>query len=114
MDVTLREVLDQPRMRSQVDRVRAATFGISQQDASRSILSALGSGGTVSPNFWSDPVTGSSYDVQVIAPPDKLDSIDDILNLVVRPSFIAEGRVCRFAPLPRWWRNGLPPRCRAA
>ncbi|PTX93628.1 AcrB/AcrD/AcrF family protein [Spartobacteria bacterium LR76] len=86
VDVTLREVLDQPRYAIQVDRVRAATFGISQQDASRSILSALGSGGTVSPNFWSDPATGSSYDVQVIAPPDKLDSIDDILNLVVRPS----------------------------
>lgn len=86
VDVTLREVLDQPRYAIQVDRVRAATFGISQQDASRAILSALGSGGTVSPNFWSDPVTGSSYDVQVIAPPDKLDSIDDILNLVVRPS----------------------------
>ncbi len=86
VDVTLREVLDQPRYAIQVDRVRAATFGISQQDASRAILSALGSGGTVSPNFWSDPVTGSSYDVQVIAPPDKLDSIEDILNLVVRPS----------------------------
>ncbi len=86
VDVTLREVLDQPRYAIQIDRVRAATFGINQQDASRAILSALGSGGTVSPNFWSDPVTGSSYDVQVMAPPDKLDSIDDILNLVVRPS----------------------------
>ncbi len=86
VDVTLREVLDQPGYAIQVDRVRAATFGITQQDASRSILATLGSGGTVSPNYWSDPGTGSSYDVQVIAPPSTLDSVDDLLNLIVRPS----------------------------
>lgn len=86
VDVTLREVLDQPGYAIKVDRVRAATFGITQQDASRAILAALGSGGTVSPNFWSDPGTGSSYDVQVIAPPANLDTIEDLLNLVIRPS----------------------------
>lgn len=86
VDVTLREVLDQPGYAIKVDRVRASTFGITQQDASRSILSTLGSGGTVSPNYWSDPATGSSYDVQVIAPPSTLDSVDDLLNLIVRPS----------------------------
>lgn len=86
VDVTFREVLDQPGYAIKVDRVRAATFGITQQDASRAILAALGSGGTVTPNFWSDPATGSSYDVQVIAPPANLDSIEDLLNLVIRPS----------------------------
>ncbi len=84
--MTLREVLDQPGYAIRVDRVRAATFGINQQDASRAVLAALGSGGTVTPNFWSDPGTGSSYDVQVIAPPNNLDSVDDLLNLVIRPS----------------------------
>jgi multidrug efflux pump subunit AcrB len=86
VDVTLREVLDQPGYAIRVDRVRAATFGISQQDAARALLAALGTGGTVAPNFWSDPATGSSYDVQVIAPPANLDSIEDLLNLIVRPS----------------------------
>ncbi len=85
-DVTFREVLDQPGYAIKVDRVRAATFGITQQDASRAVLAALGSGGTVSPNYWSDPATGSSYDVQVIAPPTNLDSVEDLLNLIVRPS----------------------------
>lgn len=86
VDVTQREMLEQPRYAIHIDRVRAATFGITQEDASRSLLAALGSGGTVSPNFWSDPVTGSSYDVQVIAPPNTLDSIEDLLNLTIRPS----------------------------
>jgi len=86
VDVTLREVLDQPGYALRVDRVRAATFGLTQQDASRALLATLGTGGTVSPNYWADPATGSSYDVQVIAPPTTLDSLDDILNLTVRPS----------------------------
>lgn len=86
VDVTFREVLDQPGYAINVDRVRAATFGITQQDASRAILATLGSGGTVSPNYWADPSTGSSYDVQVIAPPTTLESVEDLLNLIVRPS----------------------------
>ncbi len=86
VDITLREVLDQPRYLITVDRARAATFGITQQDAASTLLAALGSGGTVAPNFWSDPVTGSSYDVQVIAPPVALDSMEDLLNLTIRPS----------------------------
>ncbi|MBN8460307.1 MAG: efflux RND transporter permease subunit [Verrucomicrobia bacterium] len=86
VDVTLREVLDQPNYVIRVDRARAATFGITQQDAASAMLAALGSGGSVAPNYWADPVTGSSYDVQVIAPPSKLDHVEDLLNLPIRPS----------------------------
>jgi len=86
VDVTLREVLDQPSYSIRVDRARAATFGITQQDASNALLAALGSGGSVAPNFWSDPATGSAYDVQIIAPPANLDSVEQILNLPIRPS----------------------------
>ncbi len=86
VDVTLREVLDQPGYAIRVDRARAATFGITQQDAANAMLAALGSGGSVAPNYWSDPTTGASYDVQVIAPPSNLVSVDQLLNLPIRPS----------------------------
>jgi multidrug efflux pump subunit AcrB len=69
-----------------VDRARAAYLGISQQDASTALLAALGSGGTVAPNFWADPANGSSYDVQIQAPPSDLTSAEQLLNLPVRPS----------------------------
>ena len=55
VDVTLREVLDQPGYAIRIDRARAATFGINAQDAASALLAALGSGGSVAPNFWSDP-----------------------------------------------------------
>ncbi len=86
VDVTLREVLDQPGYSIRIDRVRAATFGINAQDAASALLAALGSGGSVAPNLWSDPATGASYDVQIIAPPASLDSIEQLLNLPIRPS----------------------------
>ncbi|QJE95923.1 efflux RND transporter permease subunit [Luteolibacter luteus] len=86
VDVTLREVLDQPGYAIRVDRARAATFGITQQDAANAMLAALGSGGSIAPNYWADPATGASYDVQVIAPPSNLVSVDQLLNLPIRPS----------------------------
>lgn len=86
VDVTLREILDQPGYSLTVDRLRAATLGVSQQDAASALLAALGSGGSVSPSFWSDPKMGASYDVQVIAPPSNLNSIEQLLNLPVRSS----------------------------
>lgn len=86
VDVTLREVLDQPGYAIRVDRARAAALGVNQQDAATTLLAALGSGGSVAPNFWADPAVGSSYDVQVIATPQDLRSVEQLLNLPVRPS----------------------------
>lgn len=85
-DVTLREVLEQPGYAIRVDRVRAATLGIAPQDAATAILAALGSGGTLAANVWVDPAVGSSYEVQVVAPPSNLTSIEQLLNLPVRPA----------------------------
>ncbi|PTX99386.1 AcrB/AcrD/AcrF family protein [Verrucomicrobia bacterium LW23] len=84
VDVAQREVLDQPGYAIRVDRARAATFGINAQDASNTLLAMLGSAGTVTPNLWGDPVSGSSYDVQVIAPPANLNNIETLLNMPIR------------------------------
>jgi multidrug efflux pump subunit AcrB len=86
VDVTLREVLDQPGYVIRVDRARASYLGVTQQDASNALLAALGSGGTVAPNFWADPEKGASYDVQILAQPSQLRSAEQLLNLPIRPS----------------------------
>jgi multidrug efflux pump subunit AcrB len=86
VDVGLREVLDQPGYSIRIDRIRAATLGINQQDAATTLLAALGSGGSVAANVWADPAVGTSYDVQVIAPPSTLTSVEQLLNLTIRPS----------------------------
>lgn len=86
VDVTLREVLDQPGYAIRIDRARAANLGVNVQDASSALLAALGSGGSVAPNYWSDPATGASYDVQILAPPESLTQVEQLLNLPILPS----------------------------
>lgn len=86
VDVTLREVLDLPEYFLEIDRIRAAQLGISQQDAVGALLTALGSGGSVAPTFWADPKVGASYEVTVAVPPSDLPDTVKLLNLPVRPS----------------------------
>jgi len=86
VDIALREVLDLPEYFLEIDRVRAAKLGISQQDAVRALLTALGSGGTVSPGFWADPKIGASYEVSVAVPPTRLIEKEQLMNLPITPS----------------------------
>ena len=86
VDIVQREVLDKPEYYLEVDRERAVRLGVTQQSAVSALLTALGSGGSVAPSFWADPINGSSYEVQVQAPPSKLTGVDELLNLPIRTS----------------------------
>ena len=86
VDVTLRELLGVPEYYFEIDRVRAARFGLTQQDIAGALLTALGSGGSVAPTFWADPKTGSSYEVQVQVPPALFRDAEQLLTLPMRPA----------------------------
>ncbi len=84
VDVNLREVLALPEHYLQIDRIKAAQLGLTQQDAVSSILAFLGSGGTVSSSVWADPVNGSSYDIQILAPPRMIESPEKLLDIPLK------------------------------
>jgi multidrug efflux pump subunit AcrB len=86
VDVTLRQVPNLPTYHVEIDRVRALQIGVTPQDATNALLAALGSTGTITPSFWSDPQIGISYAVQIVAPPSNLVSVDQLLNTPVRAS----------------------------
>jgi len=86
VDVNLREVLGLPEYYINIDRTKAAQLGLTHQDAVSSLLTFLGSGGSVSSSFWADPVNGSSYDVQILAPPKKVENAEQLLNLPITPA----------------------------
>ena len=86
VDVNFREVLGLPEFYLQIDRAKAAQLGLTQQDAVSALLTFLGSGGSVSSSFWADPVNGSSYEVQVIAPPKKVESAAQLLDIPIIPA----------------------------
>lgn len=87
-DVGLRQVPDLPQVHLEIDRERATQLGLSLQQVAQTVLAALGSGGTVSPQFWSDPATGTSYPVQLLLPPLQLASVETLLDTPLR---VAEG-----------------------
>ncbi|MBS0251635.1 MAG: efflux RND transporter permease subunit, partial [Proteobacteria bacterium] len=86
VDVAMRQVRDLTSYYLEIDRVRALQLGVTPQDAASALLAALGASGTVSPSYWEDPAQGTSYTVQVIAPPINLTSLEQLLNTPVRPS----------------------------
>lgn len=83
-DVMQRQVRDLPTVLVEVDRVRALQLGVTQQQVASALLAALGSGGTVTPQFWSEAATNTSYPVQLIMPPLQLAELEMLMNTPVR------------------------------
>ncbi|MBY0226193.1 MAG: efflux RND transporter permease subunit [Hyphomicrobium sp.] len=85
-DVVTRQVRNLPAYNLEINRVRALQLGVTPQDAANAVLSTLGASGTVSPNFWADPAISASYTVQIVAPPARLTTTDQLLNIPVQPA----------------------------
>jgi multidrug efflux pump subunit AcrB len=80
VDVHLHQVVDAPQLRLRVDRVRAAEAGLSQRDIANTVLVSLASSGVVSPNYWTDPMSGINYPLAVQTPQHQVDSLEAIGN----------------------------------
>ena len=80
VDVHLHQVVDAPDLHVDVDRVRAAQFGLTQEDVANSIYVSLASSVAVQPNFWFDPKTGFTYWVAAQTPQPTLNSINALQN----------------------------------
>ncbi len=85
-DVCIKQVLDYPTMKFNVDRVKAAQLGVTQKDVSTAMLVALSSNGAISPSFYINPVNGVNYPVAVKIPLKDLSSLTGILNTPVTPA----------------------------
>jgi multidrug efflux pump subunit AcrB len=92
VDVHLHQVIDAPQLRIRVDRVRAGEVGLTQRDVANNVLVSLASSGVVSPNFWTDPVSGINYPLAIQTPQHQVDSVEAIGNttLGTRPDKAAQ------------------------
>jgi len=82
-DVHIHQVMDQPEIRLNVDRVKAAELGLTQHDVTSSMLISLSGNGQVAPNFWLNNANGVSYNVGVQTPQYRIDSLDTLLRTPV-------------------------------
>jgi CzcA family heavy metal efflux pump len=79
VDVRVKQVMDTPAYRIDVDRLRAARAGISQRDVANGLLVSLSGNGQLAPSFYLNPANGVNYTVTVKSPLAALDSPDRLL-----------------------------------
>ncbi len=82
-DVAIKQVLDYPTIKLNLDRTRAAEMGVTEQNVTNSMLISLSSSGLISPSFFLNPVNNVNYQVVVQTPLDKITSVSDLLSTPV-------------------------------
>jgi len=82
-DVQFGQSLDYPTVDVTVDRQKAGLMGVKMADVSRSLATATWSSRFVVPNYWADPNSGVSYQIQVQVPPARMDSLEQAKNVPV-------------------------------
>src|SRR5260370_41561101 len=61
VDVHMHQVVDAPDLHLDIDRIKAAQFGLTQQDVANSIYISLSSSGAMQPNYRLDPKMCITY-----------------------------------------------------
>lgn len=75
--------LHSPSVGVHVDRVLAGQLGVTADQVGQAVVSATASSRFVSPNYWRDPRSGVSYQVQVEVPQAQMTSVKDIETIPV-------------------------------
>jgi multidrug efflux pump subunit AcrB len=82
-DVQIAQTLDFPSVNVAIDRERAGLLGVNVADVTRSLVAATTSSRFTVANFWADPKTGISYNLQVQIPEAETRTIEDLGNIPV-------------------------------
>ena len=85
-DVNIKQILDYPTIKLNVDRIRAGQMGLTQRDVANDMLIALTSSGTVSPSYYINPQNNVNYLVAVKVPTEKLNSVQSLLAMPLTPA----------------------------
>ncbi|TAN20896.1 MAG: efflux RND transporter permease subunit [Acidobacteria bacterium] len=80
-DLQYGQPYDYPAVLVDVDRQRAATLGMTVVQVGRSLTEATASSRFVARNFWQNPATGLTYQVQVLMPPAEMNNLDAIQTI---------------------------------
>ena len=96
-DVQFEEPLRYPTVNVHIDRVLAGQLGATANDVGAAVVSATASSRFVTPNYWRDPKSGVSYQVQVQVPQPQMTSIKDIQAIPVNSSTGAQPLLSQIA-----------------
>ncbi len=82
-DVHVHQVIDQPEISLDVDRVKASQMGLTQRDVTSSMLISLSGSSQVAPNYWMNWDNGVNYTIGVQTPQYRIDGLDALLRTPV-------------------------------
>ena len=83
VDVHVQQLMNNPTLHLDVDRVRAQQVGLSERDVAQNLLVSLSSSFQTSPTFWVNPKNGVNYSVAVQSPQYKVDTLQALMNTPV-------------------------------
>ncbi|NYF51315.1 efflux RND transporter permease subunit [Tunturiibacter gelidoferens] len=83
VDVHIQQLLDQPRLQFDVDRVRIQQLGLTERDVASNVLVSLSSSFQTQPNFWLNTANGVSYNIAVQTPQYRINSLDTLRTIPV-------------------------------
>jgi len=90
-DVQIAQTLDAPTVNVEIDRERAGRLGVTVADVARSLVAATTSSRYTVANFWADPRSGISYNLQVQIPEARTRSVEDLANVPVNAHATGDG-----------------------
>jgi len=90
-DAHLQQELDAPAFMADIDRSRALQLGLNAQAIANDLNVSLSSSAQVTPNFWTDPVSGIPYYIAVQTPEHLVSSLGQIGNTPVSTAVAAAG-----------------------
>jgi multidrug efflux pump subunit AcrB len=80
VDVHVQQLMSNPTLHLDVDRVRAQQVGLTQRDVAQNVLVSLSSSFQTAPTFWVNPKNGVSYSLAVMSPQYRVDSLQALMN----------------------------------
>src|ERR1700730_14632387 len=93
VDVHVQQLRSYPAIFLNVDRTRAQSVGLTQQDVANSVLLTLSSSFQINPSFWVNPASGFEYNVAVQVPQYKIDSMQALDNIPISSSTTKAGQI---------------------
>lgn len=105
VDVRVQQPFDQPKLRFEIDRQKAAEMGLSEREVANSVLLSLSGSGQVQPGYWLNPKLGIQYLVNIRAPEHHMDSLESLASIPINASTPGEGSAQLLANLATWSRT---------
>ncbi|MBS0170053.1 MAG: efflux RND transporter permease subunit [Nitrospira sp.] len=83
VDVRIKQGKSYPELHIDVDRTKAAYYGITQDKVIVDVITGISSNIALSPNYWLDPKTANGYFLLAQYPEQSLTTTEDLLNIPV-------------------------------